>query len=186
MRPIFPKTVFDMINVIAKRSTCNRRKVGAIAVKDQRILATGYNGAPSGHPHCLDGTCRRQVENIPSGERHEICNALHAEQNVLIQAAKSGINLEGCTLFCNCSPCSICAKMLSEVVKTVVFTNAYPDSVAMQYLHKSGIQIISIKEKNLLEGNTISLDMQFYYNCEIPIPSWGSYDNGLILDKRDM
>jgi dCMP deaminase len=102
----------DIVEIVAKRSSCLRRKVGAILVRDKRILATGYNGAPSGLKHCIDTGCLREKMNIPSGERHELCRGLHAEQNAIIQAAYHGVNIKGATLYCTNSPCIICAKMI--------------------------------------------------------------------------
>ena len=98
--------------LVAERSTCLRRKVGAVAVKDKRILATGYNGAPTGLSHCLETGCLRESIGVPSGERHELCRGLHAEQNVIIQAAVHGIPLSGADFYCTDQPCLICAKML--------------------------------------------------------------------------
>ena len=99
-------------SVIAERSTCRRHHVGAVAVKDKHILATGYNGAPSGQKDCLELGCLRDELNIPSGERHEICRGVHAEQNVIIQASLHGVNLAGATIYATHSPCILCAKML--------------------------------------------------------------------------
>ena len=111
-RASWPRYFMDIAHLVAQRSTCLRRKVGAIAVLDRRILATGYNGAPSGVPHCLEVGCLRQQMGIPSGQRHEICRGIHAEQNVIIQAAVHGISLRGAEIFCTTQPCIICAKML--------------------------------------------------------------------------
>ena len=99
-------------SVIAERSTCRRHHTGAVAVRDKHILATGYNGAPSGQKDCLELGCLRNELNIPSGERHEICRAIHAEQNVIIQASLHGVSLEGSTIYATHTPCVLCAKML--------------------------------------------------------------------------
>ena len=99
----------EIAGVVAKRSTCLRRQVGAVLVKDKHILATGYNGAPKGLKHCSDTGCMRQ--DIPSGERHELCRAIHAEQNAIVQAARHGVKIDSCTLYCTLAPCSLGAKM---------------------------------------------------------------------------
>jgi dCMP deaminase len=122
-------------HLIATRSTCLRRKVGAVAVKNNRILATGYNGAPSGHAHCLDIGCLRQERGIPSGQRHELCRAVHAEQNVIIQAARHGVSLDGAETYCTTQPCFICAKMLINCgIERVYVTEMYDDPLALEIL----------------------------------------------------
>jgi len=116
--------------VVAERSTCLRHHIGAVAVRDKHILATGYNGAASGRTDCLELGCLRDEQKIPSGERHEICRAIHAEQNVIIQAALHGISLKGCTIYCTHTPCQICAKMLVNAkIKRFVTYSEYPDVV---------------------------------------------------------
>ena len=130
----------DITCLVAERSTCLRRKVGAIAVKDKRILATGYNGAPAGVPHCLEVGCLRAQLGIPSGQRHEICRGLHAEQNVIIQAAVHGISLKGAEIYCTHQPCLICTKMLINCgITKVYFLEAYPDELAAQMIREAGI-----------------------------------------------
>ncbi len=130
--------------LVAERSTCIRRKVGAVAVKDKRILATGYNGAPSGLRHCLEVGCLRERLGIPSGERHELCRGLHAEQNVIIQAALHGISLNGCYLYCTHQPCLICTKMLINCgVERIIFIEGYPDELSLAMLKEAGIKIVS-------------------------------------------
>ena len=124
--------------LVAERSTCLRRKVGAVAVKDKRILATGYNGAPTGLSHCLETGCLRESIGVPSGERHELCRGLHAEQNVIIQAAVHGIPLSGADFYCTDQPCLICAKMLINCnVTTIFFAQGYPDTLAVSMLDES-------------------------------------------------
>jgi dCMP deaminase len=116
---------------VAQRSTCTRRKVGAIAVKDKRILATGYNGAPRNMRDCLELGCLRDKLGVPSGQRHELCRGLHAEQNVIIQAALHGVSLRESLLYCTHQPCLICAKMLINCgVTAVFFANPYPDPLS--------------------------------------------------------
>ena len=128
--------------MVAKRSTCLRRHVGAILVKDKRILATGYNGAPAGLKHCEEVGCIRQNESIPSGERHELCRGLHAEQNAIIQAAYHGISIAGSTLYCTNKPCIICSKMLinAGIVK-IIYEKGYDDPLADQMITEAGIEI---------------------------------------------
>ena len=126
--------------LVSDRSTCLRRKVGAIAVKDKRILATGYNGAPTGLAHCLETGCLRQRLEVPSGQRHEICRGLHAEQNVIIQAATYGIHLCDAALYCTHHPCSACAKMLINCrIKQIYYADSYPDELASSLLEEAGI-----------------------------------------------
>jgi len=127
---------------VATRSTCIRRKVGALLVRDKRILTTGYNGPPSGLPHCTDVGCLRDKLGVPAGQRHELCRGLHAEQNALIQAAIYGVSVKGATLYCTHYPCSLCAKMLinAGVVKVVV-AEEYPDELARQFFAEAGIEV---------------------------------------------
>jgi len=127
-------------HLVADRSTCLRRKVGAIAVKDKRILATGYNGAPAGTAHCLDIGCLREKLDIPSGQRHELCRGLHAEQNVIIQAATHGINIHGAEIYCTTQPCIICTKMLINCgVKNIHYAQGYPDELSREMLTEAGV-----------------------------------------------
>lgn len=131
--------------LVAERSTCLRRKVGAVLVKDKRILATGYNGAPSGLKHCLDIGCLREKEGIPSGERHELCRGLHAEQNVIIQAAYHGISIANSTLFCTNLPCAICTKMLINAgINRIFYREGYTDFLSREMLAEAGIDLIQI------------------------------------------
>lgn len=126
--------------LVSERSTCLRRKVGAVAVRDKRILATGYNGAPTGVAHCLDIGCLREQLGVPSGQRHEICRGLHAEQNVIIQCALHGVSMKGAELFCTTQPCLICAKMLINVgVSAIYFAEGYPDELAEAMLKEAGV-----------------------------------------------
>ncbi|MFW5730166.1 MAG: deoxycytidylate deaminase [Desulfonatronovibrionaceae bacterium] len=137
-------------SLVAERSTCLRRKVGAIAVKDKRILATGYNGAPAGLAHCLDTGCLRKQMNIPSGQRHELCRGLHAEQNIIIQAAVHGISISNADIYCTTQPCLICTKMLINCrVQNIFFAQGYPDQLAQEMLMEAGInfEILSYESK---------------------------------------
>ena len=142
-RPSWPEYFVTIAEMVAKRSTCLRRHVGAILVKDKRILATGYNGAPAGLKHCEEVGCIRQNSSIPSGERHELCRGLHAEQNAIIQAAYHGISIAGSTLYCTNKPCVICSKMLinAGIVK-VFYEKGYDDPLADQMITESGIEIV--------------------------------------------
>ncbi len=130
----------DIAALVAERSTCLRRKVGAVAVKDKRILATGYNGAPTNLRHCSEVGCLRDEMNVPSGERHELCRGLHAEQNVIIQAAVHGIPLQGADIYCTTQPCLICSKMLINCrISSIFFAEGYPDEIAASLLEEAGI-----------------------------------------------
>ena len=123
-----------------------KRKVGAIIVKDNRILSTGYNGTPKGFKHCEELGCLRKEMGIPSGHRHELCRGLHAEQNAIIQAAVHGVKISGGTLYCNYQPCVICAKMMINAgLKKLVYTGGYPDELAKQMLDESQIQVVHHK-----------------------------------------
>jgi len=135
-RPTFDEVFMEIAYTWAKRSTCLRRQVGAVIAKDKQQLTAGYNGAPTGLPHCAElGGCLREKLKIPSGQRHEICRGTHAEQNAITQAAKFGINIEGGTLYCNCFPCVICTKMiLNSGITTVVYDSDYDDSLSKEIL----------------------------------------------------
>ena len=141
-RPNWDEYFMDIAELVSKRSTCLRRSVGAVLVRDRRILATGYNGAPSGMRHCLDIGCLREQLNIPSGERHELCRGLHAEQNAIIQAALHGVSVNGSTLYCTNHPCIICSKMMinAGIVHVIVHEN-YRDDLAEEMLKEAGIGV---------------------------------------------
>ena len=139
----------DIAYLVAQRSTCLRRKVGAIAVKDKRILATGYNGAPSGIQHCEEAGCLRQQMSIPSGQRQEICRAVHAEQNVIVQAAKHGISLDGAELYCTTLPCITCAKMLLNVgIRCIYVVEGYPDALTEILIREAGMGLTRLEDYN--------------------------------------
>ena len=145
-RPSWDEYFTEMASLVSKRSTCLRRYVGAVLVKDKRILATGYNGAPSGLKHCVEVGCLRKKLHIPSGERHELCRALHAEQNALIQASLYGISVKGSVLYSTCQPCVICAKMLINAgIKEIVIRGDYPDNMAKEFLKKAKVKVRTIK-----------------------------------------
>jgi dCMP deaminase len=141
-RPSWPEYFMAITKMVAKRSTCLRRHVGAVLVKEKRILATGYNGAPAGLRHCEEVGCLRQETSIPSGERHELCRGLHAEQNAIIQAAYHGISIAGSTLYCTNKPCVICSKMLINAgIKKIIYEQGYDDPLADQMLTEADIEI---------------------------------------------
>ncbi len=139
-RPTWQEYFFNIMAVIATRSSCMRRQIAAIAVKDKRILATGYNGAPTGIKHCVDrGGCMREQLNIPSGEKQEKCLAVHAEENLIVQAAIHGISLRGCDIYCTHQPCIMCArKIISIQPKNLFYTNHYPDQDAFDLFNEVG------------------------------------------------
>jgi dCMP deaminase len=158
-RPPWDVYFLDIAHFVSTRSTCLRRHVGAIIVKDKRILATGYNGAPTGLSHCLDIGCLREEMKIPSGERHELCRALHAEQNAIIQAAVYGVAIKGATLYATNQPCVICSKMIINAgILRVVYDSGYPDKMSMDFLNEAGIELVkarpeeSLPDKHLERG----------------------------------
>lgn len=147
-RPSWDEYFMDITHLVAKRSTCLRRRVGSLLVKDKKILATGYNGAPSRLDHCLDIGCLREKMEIPSGERHELCRGLHAEQNAIIQAAYHGVGIRGATLYCTNHPCIICAKMIiNSGIERIVYGEGYADALAMGMLKESGIKVEKFNRK---------------------------------------
>jgi dCMP deaminase len=142
-RPSWDEYFLSIAHLVATRSTCLRRQVGAVVVKNKQILATGYNGAPMGITHCDEVGCLREKMNIPSGERHELCRALHAEQNAFLQAARHGVNLDGSVLYVTIQPCAICAKMIINAgIKKIVIEGEYPDRFALGFLEDAGIQMV--------------------------------------------
>jgi dCMP deaminase len=150
-RPSWEEYFMGIAQLVSRRSTCLRRQVGAVLIKDKNILATGYNGTPSGITHCEVTGCLREQLNIPSGERHELCRGLHAEQNVIVQAAKHGSNIDGSTLFCTNAPCIICAKMIiNSGIKEIVYLDGYPDILSKELLDESGIGFRVYAGKNSL------------------------------------
>jgi dCMP deaminase len=141
-RPSWDTYFMDITFLVAKRSTCLRRAVGAVIVKDKRILSTGYNGAPTGIKHCSEVGCLREELNVPSGEKHELCRGIHAEQNAIIQAAFHGVGIKGATLFCTNLPCSICAKMIINAgLKKICYHSGYADAISREMLDAAGIEI---------------------------------------------
>ncbi|MBI5018348.1 MAG: cytidine/deoxycytidylate deaminase family protein [Deltaproteobacteria bacterium] len=145
-RPSWPEYFADITRMVSTRSTCTRRRVGAILVKNKRILATGYNGAPSGVPHCLDVGCLRERMGIPSGERHELCRGLHAEQNAILQAAHHGVSIDGADLYCTNLPCIICSKMIINAgIKRVYYLDGYADDLSREMLAVAGVELLPLE-----------------------------------------
>ena len=141
-RPETDQYFLKIASVVAERSTCRRHHMGAIAVRDKHILATGYNGAASGLKDCLELGCLRDEMNIPSGERQEICRGIHAEQNVIIQAALHGVSLEGSTIYCTHTPCVLCAKMLVNAkIKRFASSGRYSDDAFIDLFQEAGIEV---------------------------------------------
>ena len=141
-RPSWGRYFMDIVELVSLRSTCLRRKVGAVLVKDKRILTTGYNGAPTGVRHCSETGCLRERFNVPSGERHELCRGLHAEQNAIIQAALHGVSIKGATLYCTNHPCVICSKMIiNSGITTVIYKEDYSDDLAREMLEEAGVEV---------------------------------------------
>ena len=146
-RPCWDDYFMDITRQVARRSTCLRRKVGALLVRDKHILTTGYNGAPRGLPHCEDVGCIRDEESVPSGERHELCRGLHAEMNAMLQAAYHGIRVEGATLYVTTHPCSLCTKMLINVgIRKIIVGNDYPDELSKNLLAQAGVEVVLHKQ----------------------------------------
>lgn len=142
MRPTWDAYFFEIARVVASRSTCLRRRVGALLVLDRRILATGYNGAPSGLAHCAETGCLREKLRVPAGERHELCRGLHAEQNAIIQAAVHGVAINGASLYCTHFPCVVCAKMLINAnIGQVFVAEPYPDRLSGELLQEAGVEV---------------------------------------------
>lgn len=142
-RPGWDSYFMEIVELVKTRSTCLRRQVGAIIVKDRRILASGYNGSPMGTKHCEEIGCLRDKLNIPSGQRHEICRAAHAEQNAIVQAAYSGTSIKDSDMYITTQPCSICAKLIiNSGIKKIVFKGEYPDELAMSLLNEAGVRVV--------------------------------------------
>ena len=144
-RPTWNDYFISIATLVAQRSTCIRRKVGAIIVKDKRILTTGYNGVPTGVEHCTTRGCLREKRSIPSGERHELCRGLHAEQNAIIQAAIHGVSINGADIYCTHVPCVLCVKMLINAgIKRIFYIEGYKDALAKELLDEAGIKVIAL------------------------------------------
>ena len=147
-RPDNDTYFMDMAHLISTRSTCVRRQVGAVIVKDKRVLTTGYNGSPKGTMHCEDLGCIRDQQNIPSGTRHELCRGVHAEQNAVIQAAYFGISIDGATLYTTTYPCSMCAKILINAgIKEIVYADSYLDELSKMLFKETNIVVRKYEPK---------------------------------------
>lgn len=142
-RPDWDEYFFEILSVVKKRSSCLRRHVAAVIVKDNHILATGYNGTPSGIEHCESRGCLRARLGIPSGQRHEMCRGVHAEQNAIVQAAVNGVSIKGATIYITDSPCIVCAKMLiNSKIKKIVYQGDYPDEMSLEMLKEAGVELV--------------------------------------------
>lgn len=150
-RPSNDEYFMEMAQLVSSRSTCLRRKVGAVIVKDKRVLSTGYNGSPKGTMHCEELGCIRVKLNVPSGTRHELCRGVHAEQNAVTQAAYFGVSVDGSTIYTTTYPCSMCAKILINAgIKEIVYSEGYSDDLSQQLLNEAGIKMREYKPvKNL-------------------------------------
>ena len=148
-RPTADEYFMEMAHLAAKRSTCLRRKVGAVIVKDKRVLTTGYNGAPKGLEHCEVTGCIREQLKVPSGERHELCRGVHAEQNAIIQAAVFGVSIKDAIIYITNYPCSVCAKiMLNAGITEVVYDGEYKDDLAIKLLAEGNIMVRNFSHKS--------------------------------------
>jgi dCMP deaminase len=156
MRPTTDEYFMNIAEVVATRSTCLRNHVGAVIVRDKRIISTGYNGAPRNLEHCLDIGCIRDQENIESGTMHEVCRAVHAEQNAIIQAALHGVSTKGATIYCTHQPCVLCAKMIINAnIVRVVFEQAYPDLHALKFFTEADIETVKMGQKGTDESRIV-------------------------------
>ncbi len=145
-RPSWHEYFMGICDLVSSRSTCTRRKVGAVLVKEKRILCSGYNGAPAKVPHCSVTGCLREQLNVPSGEKHELCRGVHAEQNAIIQAAYHGIKVSGSVLYCTNQPCSICAKMIINAgIKTVYYKDRYDDFLTLDMFDNAKVELIRLE-----------------------------------------
>ena len=153
-RPSWETYFMNITNLVAERSTCLRRAVGAVVVKDKRILSTGYNGAPTGLKHCLEVGCLRQKLGIESGKMHELCRGIHAEQNAIIQAAYHGVSVRGADIFCTNQPCSICARMIINAgIERIYYQSGYADPLAIELLEEAKIELKQINSDKRGEGS---------------------------------
>jgi dCMP deaminase len=148
-RPSWGTYFMNITNLVAERSTCIRRAVGAVLVKEKRILSTGYNGAPTGLKHCLEVGCLREQLGVESGQMHELCRGIHAEQNAIIQAAYHGVSVNGAVIYCTNQPCSICARMIINAgIQKIYYQSGYADSLAKELLGEAGIELKQIHSDN--------------------------------------
>jgi len=147
-RPAIDEYFMLMAHLASTRSTCIRRAVGAVIVKEKRVLTTGYNGAPRGMAHCEEVGCLREKLNVPSGQRHELCRGVHAEQNAIVQAAYFGASIKDATMYVTNSPCSVCAKIIVNAgIVRVFYEDGYPDELALEVLGDGGVEVRKIPRK---------------------------------------
>ena len=145
VRPSWDDYFIAIANMVRQRSTCLRRQVGAVVVKDKRILTTGYNGAPKGMKHCSELGCLREAEDVPPGERHELCRGIHAEQNAILQAAYHGVNIRDSVIYCTTQPCIMCSKMIINAgIRKIYYLEDYPDPLSIQMLDEAGVESIRL------------------------------------------
>ena len=157
-RPSWDTYFMDIARLVAKRSTCIRRGVGAILVKNKQILASGYNGAPTGVAHCAQTGCLREKLKVPSGERHELCRGIHAEQNAIIQAALHGVSIKGAILYCTNLPCSICAKMIINAgITQIIYLAGYADTMSEEMLAEAGVDVIKFNPASEGDSDEVSV-----------------------------
>ncbi len=150
-RPGWDQYFMSIAKLASTRSTCLRRKVGAVIVKNKRILSTGYNGAPRNLAHCLEVGCLREKMHIRSGERHELCRAIHAEQNAVIQSAVSGVSIEGADIYCTTFPCVLCSKIIINAgIRKIKVLEGYPDELSQQMLDEAGIEVEYLDSADLI------------------------------------
>ncbi|MGI5920587.1 MAG: deoxycytidylate deaminase [Syntrophomonadaceae bacterium] len=147
-RPAWDQYFLQLADLVSSRSTCLRRQVGAVLVKEERIIATGYNGAPRGLKHCLELGCLREQQNIPSGQRYELCRGVHAEQNAIINAAYYGVSTRGAVIYCTNQPCIICARMIinAGIIK-VIHRGNFNDQLSLDFMQEAGIEVIEVSEE---------------------------------------
>ncbi|MEJ5360262.1 MAG: cytidine/deoxycytidylate deaminase family protein [Desulfobacterales bacterium] len=158
-RPSWETYFMDITRLVARRTTCLRRAVGAVIVKDKRILSTGYNGAPTGIRHCAEVGCLRESLGVQSGMRHELCRGIHAEQNAILQAAYHGVSVKGASLFCTTQPCSICAKMIINAgITKIHYESGYADDLARALLEEAGIPMVQVAATAAAEGSPADAD----------------------------
>ena len=150
-RPSNDEYFMEMAQLVSSRSTCLRRKVGAVIVKDKRVLSTGYNGSPKGTKHCEELCCIRVQMNVPSGTRHELCRGVHAEQNAVTQAAYFGVSVDGASIYTTTYPCSMCAKILINAgIREIIYSEGYSDDLSKQLLDEAGIKLREYKPEKTL------------------------------------
>ncbi|HBR01958.1 MAG TPA: cytidine deaminase [Ruminiclostridium sp.] len=158
MRPSWDEYFMGIVELVKTRSTCLRRQVGALVVKDKRILASGYNGAPVGCNHCHELGCLREKLGIPSGQRHELCRATHAEQNAIAQAAYSGICIKDSTLYVTTQPCVLCAKLaINAGISKIIFKGDYPDELSMELLQEAGVRVIKYEGSETITNEELKI-----------------------------